>query len=61
LKPRPVGLFQINPQGLHLKPKAVLEQPSSRGVQSQSLGRRNIALWQSHELDNDRGNAMIVA
>jgi hypothetical protein len=36
------------------RPKAVLEQPSSRRMALSTLGRRNIALLQSSELTGQR-------
>jgi len=47
-------LFQIAVQLHGDRPKAVLEQPSSRRVRWDLLGRRNIALSQSDELNQVR-------
>ena len=44
-------LLQTVPSMLDFPAKAVLEQPSSRWVAQSALGRRNIALLQSSELN----------
>jgi hypothetical protein len=43
-EPRTTGLFQTALRQLRIRLKAVLEQPSSRRMAEQALGRRNIAL-----------------
>src|SRR5262245_12597450 len=43
-EPRPAGLIQSASAPIDRRPKAVLEQPSSRRMTGQTLGRRNIAL-----------------
>src|SRR3954464_7978942 len=48
---RPAGLLQTWFPDPGAVPKAVLEQPSPRGVPGNSPGRRNIVLSQSDELD----------
>jgi hypothetical protein len=51
VEPRLTGLLQTTGVHVDVQPKAVLEQPSSRSVQNQALGRRNIALLQNSELN----------
>jgi hypothetical protein len=54
-EPQLVRLFQTAAGSGGIPPKAVLEQPSSRRVLGDLLGRRNIVLSQSDELGH-RGN-----
>src|SRR5262249_204211 len=54
VKARLAGLFQVTGIFRSTCSKAVLEQPSSRGIAKQALGRRNIALSQSDELDQPK-------
>ena len=50
-EPRSAGLLQAPLTEFSVASKAVLEQPSSRRMLGKALGRRNIALWQNHELN----------
>jgi hypothetical protein len=47
-------LFQTGPLLAEDGPEAVLEQPSPRRVEEQALGRRNIALLETSELNRPR-------
>jgi hypothetical protein len=52
-----VGLLQAAGEHFGRRAKAVLEQPSSRCLRWQMLGRRNIVLSQSDELNQNHENS----
>src|SRR5579883_676198 len=60
-EPRRAGLIQNASRWPGRPAKAVLEQPSSRRVTGYALGRRNIALWQNHELDRESMNEIMLS